>query len=78
MAALAPAFSPVALSCKNVGAVKLVSKASTRSRVAVVASAGGKDAPRVGSKAPAKETLLTPRFYTTDFDEMEAVRHPML
>ena len=25
---------------------------------------------RPGVKAPAKETLLTPRFYTTDFDEM--------
>ncbi len=26
---------------------------------------------RPGIKAPAKETILTPRFYTTDFDEME-------
>ena len=25
---------------------------------------------RPGVKAPAKETILTPRFYTTDFDEM--------
>ncbi|HEY9847477.1 MAG TPA: hypothetical protein V6D03_14940, partial [Candidatus Caenarcaniphilales bacterium] len=25
---------------------------------------------RAGIKAPAKETILTPRFYTTDFDEM--------
>ncbi|AFZ02557.1 magnesium-protoporphyrin IX monomethyl ester (oxidative) cyclase [Calothrix sp. PCC 6303] len=25
---------------------------------------------RTGTKVPAKETLLTPRFYTTDFDEM--------
>ncbi|CAI5469536.1 unnamed protein product [Closterium sp. Yama58-4] len=30
-----------------------------------------KDKPREGSKEPSKETLLTPRFYTTDFDEME-------
>ncbi|MEO0535315.1 MAG: magnesium-protoporphyrin IX monomethyl ester (oxidative) cyclase [Cyanobacteria bacterium P01_A01_bin.123] len=26
---------------------------------------------RPGVKAPAKDTILTPRFYTTDFDEME-------
>jgi magnesium-protoporphyrin IX monomethyl ester (oxidative) cyclase len=25
---------------------------------------------RPGVKAPAKDTILTPRFYTTDFDEM--------
>ena len=25
---------------------------------------------RPGVKVPAKETLLTPRFYTTDFDKM--------
>ncbi|TVQ17617.1 MAG: magnesium-protoporphyrin IX monomethyl ester (oxidative) cyclase [Leptolyngbya sp. DLM2.Bin15] len=28
---------------------------------------------RPGVKAPAKETILTPRFYTTDFDEMAAM-----
>lgn len=33
-----------------------------------------KDKPRSGTKEPAKETLLTPRFYTTDFDEMERVK----
>ncbi|MGL4498539.1 MAG: magnesium-protoporphyrin IX monomethyl ester (oxidative) cyclase, partial [Planktothrix sp.] len=26
---------------------------------------------RPGVKSPAKETILTPRFYTTDFEEME-------
>lgn len=30
----------------------------------------GIDEMRAGTKVPAKETLLTPRFYTTDFDEM--------
>ena len=25
---------------------------------------------RPGVKSPAEETILTPRFYTTDFDEM--------
>ncbi|CAI5959035.1 unnamed protein product [Closterium sp. NIES-65] len=42
------------------------------SRVVMAAAAAGKDKPRDGSKEPAQETLLTPRFYTTDFDEMEA------
>ena len=27
----------------------------------------------LGAKTPAKETLLTPRFYTTDFNEMAAL-----
>ncbi|AFY67354.1 magnesium-protoporphyrin IX monomethyl ester (oxidative) cyclase [Geitlerinema sp. PCC 7407] len=31
----------------------------------------GFDEIRPGIKVPAKETILTPRFYTTDFDEME-------
>ena len=30
----------------------------------------GSDELRPGVKIPAQETLLTPRFYTTDFDEM--------
>ncbi|NJK28410.1 MAG: magnesium-protoporphyrin IX monomethyl ester cyclase, partial [Coleofasciculaceae cyanobacterium SM2_3_26] len=28
---------------------------------------------RPGVKVPAKETILTPRFYTTDFDAMAAM-----
>lgn len=40
----------------------------------VVMSAEAKEKPRAGSKEPTNETLLTPRFYTTDFDEMEQVR----
>ena len=28
---------------------------------------------KVSTKVPAKETLLTPRFYTTDFDEMATI-----
>jgi len=31
------------------------------------------DETRPGVKVPAKETILTPRFYTTDFDEMAAM-----
>ncbi|MFN9173536.1 MAG: magnesium-protoporphyrin IX monomethyl ester cyclase, partial [Synechocystis sp.] len=30
----------------------------------------GFDEIRPGVKVPAKETILTPRFYTTDFDEI--------
>ena len=29
------------------------------------------DEMRPGIKVPAKETILTPRFYTTDFDAVE-------
>lgn len=37
----------------------------------VVMQSAAKEKPRPGSKDPTQETLLTPRFYTTDFDEME-------
>eukprot|EP00270_Netrium_digitus_P009846 TRINITY_DN301_c0_g1_i2.p1 TRINITY_DN301_c0_g1~~TRINITY_DN301_c0_g1_i2.p1 ORF type:complete len:436 (+),score=81.18 TRINITY_DN301_c0_g1_i2:76-1308(+) len=46
----------------------LAGNACVNSRVVMAAV---KDKPREGSKEPMKETLLTPRFYTTDFDEME-------
>lgn len=38
---------------------------------AAEANAGGFETMRKGVKVAADETLLTPRFYTTDFDEME-------
>lgn len=36
----------------------------------MVTSIGNKTDENLSTKAPAKETLLTPRFYTTDFEEM--------
>ena len=64
----------------SVRPVRSIGNASSRSAVVVpraaakvTMSAAAKDKPRAGSKDPSKETLLTPRFYTTDFDEMEQV-----
>jgi magnesium-protoporphyrin IX monomethyl ester (oxidative) cyclase len=39
----------------------------------VVMSSEFAEKPRAGSKTPSQESLLTPRFYTTDFDEMERI-----
>ncbi|KAI5077113.1 hypothetical protein GOP47_0006937 [Adiantum capillus-veneris] len=47
----------------------LSSTAISAHRVSMDASVAEK--PKAGSKELAKDTLLTPRFYTTDFDEME-------
>lgn len=41
------------------------------SRVGAARMDSSKDKPRAGAKEAAKESLLTPRFYTTDFEDME-------
>ncbi|CAN6576759.1 unnamed protein product [Malus baccata var. baccata] len=40
---------------------------------AETAAAAAKKTPKKAPKTPPKETLLAPRFYTTDFDEMETL-----
>lgn len=40
-------------------------------RIAAAAAAMAPQKPKKAGKTSIKETLLTPRFYTTDFDEME-------
>ncbi|CAI5934190.1 unnamed protein product [Closterium sp. NIES-65] len=79
-ASLAPASLSGVSSRKNVSFSSFTPKAN----FGVKAAAGRvtmevvKDKPRDGSKEPSKETLLTPRFYTTDFDEMERVNFTTL
>ncbi|XP_068342056.1 magnesium-protoporphyrin IX monomethyl ester [oxidative] cyclase, chloroplastic [Pyrus communis] len=51
-------------------------RASSMLRMSVraeTAAAAAKKTPKKAPKTPPKETLLAPRFYTTDFDEMETL-----
>eukprot|EP00245_Coleochaete_scutata_P009369 TRINITY_DN3069_c0_g1_i1.p1 TRINITY_DN3069_c0_g1~~TRINITY_DN3069_c0_g1_i1.p1 ORF type:complete len:434 (+),score=105.80 TRINITY_DN3069_c0_g1_i1:218-1519(+) len=58
-------------SCSLTRRQNFYTAAGVSERGGVMMAAVSKDKPRSGSKDPAKETLLTPRFYTTDFEEME-------
>lgn len=48
-----------------------VSRRSVRVNASASTEAGGFKTMREGVKVAGDETVLTPRFYTTDFDEME-------
>ena len=48
-------------------------KRAVHARAATEAEALGFKTMREGIKEAAEESVLTPRFYTTDFDEMEQV-----
>ena len=51
-------------------AARSVRAVTKRATVSMAAASGFKEM-RKGVKEAADETLLSPRFYTTDFDEME-------
>eukprot|EP00271_Cylindrocystis_brebissonii_P018971 TRINITY_DN555_c0_g5_i1.p1 TRINITY_DN555_c0_g5~~TRINITY_DN555_c0_g5_i1.p1 ORF type:complete len:668 (+),score=102.39 TRINITY_DN555_c0_g5_i1:232-2235(+) len=71
--------APFSASCKlssftprqNLGVVPSGSRTS-------MAAEAVADKPREGAKEPGQETLLTPRFYTTDIDEMERKTNPVV
>lgn len=60
--------SPI-FSSSRYGKFTTVRMSSTSQSTTTATAKGGKKA----AKTAIKETLLTPRFYTTDFDEMEAL-----
>ena len=64
--------APAARIGRSGNAMQLRSRGPVSRPVIAAASAGAQfKEMRQGVKEPASETLLTPRFYTTDFDEME-------
>jgi magnesium-protoporphyrin IX monomethyl ester (oxidative) cyclase len=64
------AFFALSESASHSGATKDKNKDKSNLDMVDSLKKPGIEEMRPGTKVPAKETLLTPRFYTTDFDEM--------